>query len=85
MNIATLLISFLIKPQYIDISHLILLRFLTHPEVNEGSEESQLGAGSEDQQERLHFPVEVNTFHLVEQQEELSEVLKMEVFTIMYG
>ena len=50
---------------------------LIHPEVNEGSQESELGAGGEDQQERLDFPAEVNTFHLVEQQQELSEVLKI--------
>ena len=60
-------------------NYLLLLRFLIHPEVNVGSEESKLGEGSEDQQERLYFPVEVNTFHLVKQQEELSEVLKIEL------
>ena len=49
---------------------------LIHPEVNEGSEESELGAGGEDQEERLDFPAEVNTFHLMEQQQQLPEVLK---------
>ena len=58
-------------------SHLFLLRFLIHPEVDVGSEEGELGAGGEDQQERLHSPAEVNALHPVEQQEELSEVLKM--------
>ena len=58
-------------------SHLILLGLLIHPEVDVGSEESELGEGSKDQEERLPFPVDVNFFHLVEQQEELAEVLKI--------
>ena len=57
-------------------SNLILLGLLTHPEVDVGSEEGELGEGSEDQQERLPFPVDVNFFHSVEQQEEFAEVLK---------
>ena len=61
----------------VDYSHLFLLRILFHPEVNEGPEESELGAGGEDQQTRLDFPVEVDTLHRVKQQEELSEVLKV--------
>ena len=61
----------------IDNSHLVLLGLLTHPEVDVGSEEGELGEGGEDQEERLHFPVDVNFFHLVEQQEELPEVLKI--------
>ena len=58
-------------------SNLLLFRFLIHPEVNEGSEESELGEGGEDQEERLDLPVEVNALHLVEQQKELAEVLKI--------
>jgi len=58
-------------------THLLLLRFLINPEINEGSEESKLSDGSEDDEECLHFPVEVNTFHLVKQQEELTEVLRI--------
>ena len=69
---------FLKPPQSTYFYHSYLFVFIpVHPEVNEGSEESKLGAGGEDQQERLDFPAEVNTFHLVEQQQELSEVLKM--------
>ena len=61
----------------IDNSHLVLLGPLAHPEVDVGSEESELGEGGEDQEERLHFPADVNLFHLVEQQEELAKVLKI--------
>ena len=61
----------------IDDSHLLLLRFLCHPEVDVGAQESELGAGGEDQQTRLDFPVEVDTLHRVKQQEELSGVLKV--------
>ena len=60
-----------------DNSNLIFLGLLTHPEVDVGSEESELGEGGKDQEERLPFPVEVNFFHLVEQQEELPKVLKI--------
>ena len=56
-------------------SHLFLLRFLSNPEENEGAKETELGAGGEDQQDRLDFPAESNTLHPVKQQEELSEVL----------
>ena len=58
-------------------SHLFLLRFLSNPEVNEGAKETELGAGGEDQQDRLDLPVESNTLHPVKQQEELSKVLKI--------
>ena len=56
---------------------LLLFRFPIYPEVNEGSEESELGEGSEDQEDRLHVPVEINTLHLMEQEKELAEVLKI--------
>ena len=64
-----------------DDSHLLLLRFLCHPEVDVGAQESELGAGGEDQQTRLDFPVEVDTLHRVKQQEQLSRVLKVWVLT----
>ena len=59
------------------ISHLLLLRFLIQPEVDVGAEETKLGEGGEDQQDRLDFPVESNTLHPMKQQEQLSEVLNM--------
>ena len=65
----------------IENSHLLLLRYLIHPEVDVGAQESELGAGGEDQQTRLDFPVEVDTLHRVKQQEELSGVLKVWVLT----
>ena len=65
----------------IENSHLLLLRYLIHPEVDVGAQESELGAGGEDQQTRLDFPVEVDTLHRVKQQEELSRVLKVWVLT----
>ena len=57
-------------------SYLFLLRILFHPEVNEGPEEYELGAGGEDQQNCLNLPVEFVPLHLVKQQEQLSEILK---------
>ena len=57
-------------------SYLFLLRILFHPEVNEGSEESELGAGREDHQGCLNFPAESLPLHLVKQQQELSEILR---------
>ena len=65
----------------VDYSHLFLLRILFHPEVNEGPEEYELGAGGEDQQNCLNktvFPVRPESvpLHLLKQEEELSEILK---------
>ena len=56
--------------------HLLLLRNLIPPEVDESYEESELGAGREDQQNPFCFPIHPVVFHLVEEQEDLSEVLK---------
>ena len=57
-------------------SHLLLLRILIPPEVDESYEESELGAGREDQQNPFCFPIHPVVLHLVEEQEDLSEVLK---------
>ena len=62
-------------------SYLVPLGLLTHPEVDVGSEEGELGEGSEDQQKCLPFPVDLNFFHLVEQQEELAKVLKISLYS----